>query len=194
MKWASALSERKTADGAMRRTTAASLQRQLATPSPISLVVFASPHHADAFEALPARHRRRLPARAPVRLLGAPASSAPGTRSRSGRRSRSPPPSLPGVRLRALVVRRRARRRSRRRRATAWRAAAARRRRRRRSQFLLSAIPSPSTPTRSSPASTPPIPTGRKVGGIASGGSVAGAERAVVGRARRSAAAPSAWP
>ena len=60
MKWASALSERADATGALAEATAA-LAEQLGGTGPDLVVAFLSPHHADAYEALPAAVHAAFP-------------------------------------------------------------------------------------------------------------------------------------
>ena len=129
---------------------------------------FVSPHHADAYEALPGRLAAGVPARAPVRLLG-------GGRHRRrprGRRARGAVADR-GVAAGRQVASARLRRRAQR------GADAAPRRGARASaspptpirSSCSSPIRSPSTPTPWWPRLDAAYPSGRKIGGMASGGS-----------------------
>ena len=60
MKWASALSEAQETGRALDEATA-ELKRQLGADEPDLVVGFVSPHHTDAYEALPARIAAAFP-------------------------------------------------------------------------------------------------------------------------------------
>ena len=84
MKWASALSEAQESTSAIR-AAAAELQRQLGGVEPDLVVAFASPHHADAYAALPLEIAAVFPRAVLFGCSAAGVYPAPGTRSRSGR-------------------------------------------------------------------------------------------------------------
>ena len=86
MKWASALSEAQETGRALDEATA-ELKRQLGADEPDLVVGFVSPHHTDAYEALPARIAAAFP-RALFSAARRRASSALATRSKSARRCR----------------------------------------------------------------------------------------------------------
>ncbi|HEY2748949.1 MAG TPA: FIST N-terminal domain-containing protein [Polyangia bacterium] len=101
MKWASALSEAQDSATAMSATTA-ELERQLGGVAPDLVVAFASPHHADAYAALPAQIAAAFPR---ALLFGCSAAGVIG----AGHEVEERPAlsltaaSLPGVTLRALA-------------------------------------------------------------------------------------------
>ena len=101
MKWASALSEAQDSTSAIR-TAAAELQRQLGAVEPDLVVAFASPHHADAYAALPSEIAAAFPR---ALLFGCSAAGVIG----GGQEVEERPglsltaASMPGVTLRALA-------------------------------------------------------------------------------------------
>ena len=101
MKWASALSEAQDSASAVSGALA-DLQRQLAGVEPDLVLAFASPHHADAYEGLPAAIAATFPR---ALLFGCSAAGVIG----AGRELEEQPglsltaASLPGVQLRALA-------------------------------------------------------------------------------------------
>ena len=101
MKWASALSEAQDSATALR-AAAGELQRQLGGNEPDLVVAFASPHHADAYEGLPAGIAAAFPG---ALLFGCSAAGVIGggheVEERPGLSLTAA--SLPGVKLRALA-------------------------------------------------------------------------------------------
>jgi small ligand-binding sensory domain FIST len=102
MKWASALSERAETAAAVGETAAA-LARQLGDDEPDLVVAFVSPHHADAYEAVPVGVQAAFPR---ALLVGCSASGVIGAgREVESRAALSlTAASLPGVRLRPLLL------------------------------------------------------------------------------------------
>lgn len=101
MRWASALSEAQATASAVAEA-GAEVARQLGGDEPDLLVAFASPHHADAYEALPADLAARFPR---ALLVGCSAAGVIGAghevEERAGLSLTAA--SLPGVTLRPLV-------------------------------------------------------------------------------------------
>ena len=101
MRWASALSEAHATASAVEEA-GAEVARQLGDDEPDLLVAFASPHHADAYEALPADLGARFPR---ALLVGCSAAGVIGAghevEERAGLSLTAA--SLPGVTLRPLV-------------------------------------------------------------------------------------------
>ncbi len=101
MKWASALSEAQDSSTALQAATA-ELQRQLGDVAPDLVVAFASPHHADAYAALPSQIAAAFPR---ALLFGCSAAGVIG----GGHEVEERPAlsltaaSMPGVTLRALA-------------------------------------------------------------------------------------------
>jgi small ligand-binding sensory domain FIST len=102
MKWASALSERVETEGAVAEA-ASQVTRQLGGAEPDLVVAFVSPHHAGAYDAVPAGVRAAFPE---ALLFGCSASGVIG----AGHEVEERPglsltaAVLPGVRLRPLFV------------------------------------------------------------------------------------------
>src|SRR4051794_5760590 len=101
MKWASALSEAQQTERAVGDTTA-ELKRQLGGIEPDLVVAFVSPHHADAYESLPAAIAGAFPG---ALFFGCSAAGVIGAGHEVEERAALSltAASLPGVALKPLV-------------------------------------------------------------------------------------------